>query len=112
MIIDDILNGFEKSDFRTELEKFCSKMKDQIEDVNERLENPEILYYNKFYEDKYHEKYLVLSMNPFDEEDYYIDIWTFNKTSEEYIRANSHKIKATTTKEVLVSYAKILKNLK
>ena len=111
MIIEDILSDIEKSDFRKGLIMFCDKMKEQITEKNRRLDEPEILYYYCYNSNEFFNKFLVLSMNIFDEEIYYIDVYEFNKTTEEYKKSNSHKIKATSAQEVLVKYAKILKNL-
>jgi len=111
MIIDDILATIEKSDFRKELIMFCDKMKEQLTEKNRRLDEPEILYYYCYNTNQFFNKFLVLVMDIFDENIYYIDIYEFNKTSEEYVKSNSHRIESTSAKDVLIKYAKILKNL-
>jgi len=111
MIIDDILATIEKSDFRTELIMFCDKMKEQIEEKNKRLDEPEILYYYCYNTNQFFNKFLVLSIDVFDENIYYIDVYTSNKVTNECRKTNSYKIESSSAKEVLVKYAKILKNL-
>jgi len=111
LIIDDILNGIEKSNIKQDLTIFCDKMKDQLENKNDRLDDPEILYYYRYHSNRFFDKFLVLSMDIFDEQVYYIDTWEFNKTSNEYKRFDSHTIRANSAKEILLKYATILKNL-
>jgi len=111
MIIDDILENIEQSDFRKDLIILCDKMKEQITEKNDRLDETEILYYYCYSSTKFFNKFLVLTMDIFDEEIYYIDVWAFNKKTEEYKRYNTKTVNASSAKELLIKYAKILKNL-
>lgn len=110
-IIDQILSEIDKSDIQTELRIICDKMKEQNNEMINSLEESEMLYYNCYFKNEYFKKFLVLSLNPFNDEEYYVDICIINITTEKQTRKQSKKIMASKAKEVLLAYAKILKNL-
>jgi hypothetical protein len=113
MIIDELLADIKNKSHLETLKSICTKMQTEHEYKNEAFDNVEILYYHKYYENKFYEYILTLSFDMLDENSYFVDKWEFIKDKNEYPKkVKSIKLKrGNTPKGVLVEFAKILKGL-
>lgn len=120
MIIDDLMEKLskEKKTDREKLIEITKKMKEEYLENNEYnkfLDIPEILYYYKYTSNDYFDKFLVLDMDPLEDNSYGFEIWEFKKVSEgedpKYIKTNRKKSNQIKPIEVLLQYTKYLKQL-
>jgi len=114
MIIDEILNEIQLEEEFEKLVFVCNKMKKENDYVIKRLETPEILYYNKCFENDFFQNYLLLVSDLLNET-YMVEKVQFKKTDDmnfdEYRKLSSIQIKQRDTKRILYKYATVLKKL-
>jgi len=111
--VKDIDSTFEK------IRQICNKMKSENDYKNDVLESSEILYYYKYDDNDFFERYLTLSFDSLDIDSnkYLIDKWEFKKLKNEeddpvYKRKSSFTSKRINNpEEILLIFAKILKKL-